>query len=154
MSSFFSTAPSHHIMSNDDHRRRNADAEFERQLRRISRVSGSSVDISLRIMLAVISGLQESLTRALDNSAVDDTVAGGQDGLADSELTRSTAPAPPTDRPPALASPFEYPITRLPPPFTPIRPLAPSTGPMRTENVNSWYCIIVGRRVGVFPGPR
>jgi hypothetical protein len=147
--------------------------EMERQLRRISEVSGVGLEISLRIMLTVVTGLHDGLTHTVNNIPRD---AGPSDlqgpapfiavgpapfnivGPAPANAVATTA-APIRLLAPAPA-PFPAPfiqhqhlLTVRTPPLAHARVRTPSIGPLRTDMADEFYAVTVGRRIGVFRGP-
>lgn len=143
--------------------------EFENRLRQVCESSGTSVEVSLRVMLAVVSAIQSNLILALEildplpsipvTAPAEPTPAGPTPAVSAATEPASTPtvepePAAPVPAAPEPATtPFVYP---LPPPYAPPNtplPYAPAVGPIRAESSWKFFCIIVGRDVGVFPGP-
>lgn len=148
--------------------------EFENGLRQICESSGTNVEVSLRVMLAVVSAIQSNLVHALEildplpsipvTAPAEPTPAGPAPAVSAPAVSAPAVSAPavpaatepaatPTVEPEPAATPFTYP---LPPPYAPPNtplPYAPAVGPIRAESSWNFFCIIIGRDVGVFPGP-
>ncbi len=147
---------------------------FEQELHRICEASGPSAQIPLQVMLAVMTGIQGGLSHALESLNVPPPAlalphvppapaavplpAPAAAPLPAPAAVPLPAPAaappytPATAPPVAPAVPIRAPAGPPPPPYD--APAAvPLVGPIRSSQTTRFYCIVVGRRIGVVPGP-
>lgn len=121
----------------------NISAEVAREFRRMCEVAGIDVDEFFRILHLVIRQLEEGVLATSNTNATT-----GQP---------PSAPAPPPSL--LITSTASSALRRANPIARSIRrvhfraPLECGTGPVRRNGNNRFFCIIVGRHVGVFPGP-
>ena len=141
-------------MDNDPPARQNPTPhnDFEQQLIRLCEGSGANSRVALRIMLAVVDGIQESISRALeeiDHPALPRNFTPPPALAPAPALEAPAAIVAPAAQPPPLAPPVLGPVT---PPVTP--PIAAAAAPVRMlPSESAYFCILVGRQTGVFPGP-
>ncbi len=116
--------------------------EIDRQICELCEASGADAEVTLRIILLVTDLLQDSIARAL-----------GTIGLAPVNFPTAHRPTPPTlpPPPPPIDPPAPIAVPAVPAVVRPFMPAA--VGPARTPPPSRYYCIAVGRRVGVFAGP-